>query len=115
MSPSPQLFSIKLLLLLFSVSMLSMSESRAVDAGAAFAHSALRLAARDPSVVEAHCSPKPGNMVQDTNAAASNRDSRLEVFLALHCQAIAGVSLRESAGPYGSSACGDLPGWATPN
>lgn len=114
MNTHTHLFVIRLLVLLLPVSALGIAKSQATEGDAAvFAASDIRLAAWDQNASETQASSKELPIVQGQSAPLTNHDPRLDVYLAMHCQALAGLPLRDSVGPYGGSACGDGPGRST--
>jgi hypothetical protein len=114
MNTHANLFAIRLLALLLPVSVLGIAKSQAVEGDVAiFAASDIRLAARDENASETLGPSMEAEIAQGQRAPLTNHDPRLEVYLAMHCQALAGLPLRDSVGPYASSACGDVPSRST--
>jgi hypothetical protein len=106
MSNPSQLFSMKLLFLIMFVSFLGMAKSQAVDKVAPGEASELKIAVRNTGAEEPPAPASRGEFVQGGEGPSANGDPRLKTYLALHCQAVLGLPLRDFGGPYGSSACG---------
>ena len=89
-----------------------MNTSQAADGVAVLKAPEIKIAARDPGPPELDDAAKRDGLVQAGGDRLSNPDAGLQVYLALHCQALAGLPLRESLGAYASSTCKDTAGRA---
>jgi hypothetical protein len=106
MSQLSQLFWTKLLFLIIFVSLLGMANSQALDKVAPRGASELKVAARNTGAAEPRAPASHGEFVHGGREPSAKADPRLKTYLALHCQAVLGLPLRDFGGPYGSSACG---------